>query len=61
MKRSPDAPPPRLTVDRHFQHRGDALDALADLLYLLLVDDAESSGSHVSAGPKPTCFPRPPE
>jgi hypothetical protein len=47
---------PLLKVDRVFQPQAAALDALVDVLHLLLVDGPESPNSPSSAGPEPTCF-----
>ena len=47
-----------LKIDRVYQPRLDTLDALVDVLYLLLVDEPESA---LPIGLSPTCFPKPPE
>ena len=52
---------PLLSVDRLYQPNTAALDDLADMLHLLLIDGPESHGSAASAGPEPTCFPDEPE
>ena len=41
MTRPSEALPPFVKVDRLYQPRGDALDALAHVLQVLLLDDSE--------------------
>jgi hypothetical protein len=55
VDRQPAAP---LRIERLFHPESMALDALVDVLHLLLVDDAESISS---TGSEPTCFPVRPE
>jgi hypothetical protein len=54
-------PAPLLKVVRVFQPQAAALDALAEVLHLLLVEGSESPNSHSPADPEPTCFPAKPE
>jgi len=62
MKRQTEAPKaPPLRIVRFFQPHAAALDALVDVLHLLLVDGPASPGSPPSVGNERTCFPRPPE
>jgi len=55
------SPAPLLKVDRVFQPQAAALDALVDVLHLLLMDGPEYPNSPSSAFPGPTCFPIEPE
>jgi len=58
-ERQPAAPQAAcLKIDRVYQPRADALDALVDVLYLVVVEGQESPSS---LRLEPTCFPRPHE
>ena len=56
--RQPAAP---LRIERLYHPESTALDALVDVLQVLLLDDAELRGALLPAASEPTCFPRPPE
>jgi hypothetical protein len=47
---------PFLKIARRYQPQPVALEALLEVLHLLLVEDQESPGLPSSAGPEPTCF-----
>jgi hypothetical protein len=54
----------QLRVERLYHPGSSALDALVDVLQVLLLDlldDSELSGSPTSSGVGPTCFPVEPE
>jgi hypothetical protein len=53
-----NAAPPALKVDRHYRAQPAALDALVEVLHLLLMDELESPSP---GRPQPTCFPVEPE
>jgi len=50
-----------LRIERVYHPESTALDALVDVLHVLLLDDSESSDSATSSGVGPTCFPVEPE
>ena len=50
-----------LRIERLYRPESTALDALVDVLQILLLDDSELPGSHNSSGVGPTCFPVEPE
>jgi hypothetical protein len=52
---------PFLRIAKRYQPQPAALDALVDVLHLLLVDGLESHGSPKPARNERTCFPQPPE
>jgi hypothetical protein len=52
---------PLLKIDRLYNARAAALDALVDVLRQLLVDGSESPIIPSLVEHEPTCFPRPPE
>ena len=52
---------PSLKVARFYHAQPAALDALLDVLHVLLVDDSESQSSPAPSSAGTTCFPRPPE
>jgi hypothetical protein len=56
--RQPEAP---LRIERVYRPESTALDALVDVLQVLLLDDPESPDSATSLGVGPTCFPVEPE
>jgi hypothetical protein len=51
----------QLRVERFYHPEPTALDALVDVLQILLLDDPESPDSVTSSGVGPTCFPGEPE
>jgi hypothetical protein len=54
-------PAAQLRIERLYRPESTALDALVDVLQILLLDDSELPGSHNSSGVGPTCFPVEPE
>ena len=52
---------PSLKIARLYQPQTAALDALVEVLHLLLSDGHDLSNSLPIAPPEPTCFPKPPE
>jgi hypothetical protein len=50
----------QLRIERVYHPESTALEALVDVLVLLL-DELQSPGSGASSGPCPTCFPVEPE
>jgi hypothetical protein len=51
----------QLRVERFYHPESTALDALVEVLQVLLLDDLESSGLPTWSGVGPTCFPIEPE
>jgi hypothetical protein len=51
----------QLRIGRLYHPESTALDALVDVLQILLLDDSESRDSATSSGVGTTCFPLEPE
>ena len=51
----------QLRIERLYRPESSALDALVDVLQILLLDDSESRDSATSSGVGTTCFPVEPE
>lgn len=51
----------QLRIERLYCPESSALDALVDVLQILLLDDSESRESATLSGVGPTCFPVEPE
>jgi hypothetical protein len=52
---------PSLKIARLYQPQTAALDALVEVLQLLLFDGSGASNALPIVPPEPTCFPKPPE